>query len=279
MTLKLAGRTAFITGGANGIGLGIARALAGAGVKLALADIDGDALEIARAELLPLAAIETFVLDVRDREEFARAAKDVEDRLGPVTLLFNNAGVAGGAPVSRLSYELWDWGVDINLHGVFNGIRTFLPRMLELGEGGYIVNTSSGAGLVAGAGAGVLYQSTKFAVVGLSEALAIELADEDIGVSVLCPGPVATNIIERTRALQPSVTRSMTREQLEAARAKSGHMKSFLAGGASPDAVGRHVLEAMSERRLYVHTDPALASLVEERARAIIEAMPTQMLI
>lgn len=278
MTLEVAGRTAFITGGANGIGLGIARAFAKAGAKLALADLDAEALAEAKEELAPLTAVETVMLDVRDREGFARAADEVEDALGHVTLLFNNAGVAGGAPADRLTYDLWDWGMDINLNGVFNGVHTFLPRMIARGEGGHIVNTSSGAGLVCAGSAGILYQTAKYAVVGMAEALAYELAPAHIGVSVLCPGPVATNIIKRTRDMQPSVTGLMSQEQLESARAESNRMKTFLAEGASPDAVGEHVLEAVRANRLYIHTDPSLAPHIEKRAQAIIDAMPAAML-
>ena len=193
---EVKGRTAFITGGANGIGLGIARAFAGAGVNLALADLDAAALERTKAELEVVTPVETIVLDVRDRNSYARAADEVERKLGPVSLLFNNAGVAGGAPVHKLTYELWDWAIGINLCGVINGVQTFLPRIAERGEGGHIVNTASGAGLAA-TGSGVLYCTSKFGVVGMSEALNIELASAGIGVSVLCPGPVATDIIAR----------------------------------------------------------------------------------
>jgi NADP-dependent 3-hydroxy acid dehydrogenase YdfG len=149
----VAGRTAFITGGANGIGLGIARAFAAAGAKVALADIDAAALERAGAELGAVTQVATQVLDVRDREGWVRAADAVEAALGPVSLLFNNAGVAGHAPAVKLTYELWDWSTGINLHGVINGVQTFLPRMVERGAGGHIVNTASGAGLCAVAAA------------------------------------------------------------------------------------------------------------------------------
>src|SRR6185503_2106768 len=122
-----------------------------------------------------------------------------EAKLGPVSLLFNNAGVAGHAPALKITYELWDWSTGVNLMGVINGVQTFLSRMAERGQGGHIVNTASGAGLAA-VGSGVLYHTAKFAVVGMSEALHGELAPLGIGVSVLCPGPVATDILARTRA-------------------------------------------------------------------------------
>ena len=125
---EVSGRTAFITGAANGIGLGIARALAGAGAKVALADLDEAGLKRARDELEKVTEVETVILDVRDREAFARRADQVEAKLGPVSLLFNNAGVGGGADAGQMTYELWDWGMGINLDGVINGVQTFLTK-------------------------------------------------------------------------------------------------------------------------------------------------------
>jgi NAD(P)-dependent dehydrogenase (short-subunit alcohol dehydrogenase family) len=269
----IANRTAFITGGANGIGLGIARSLARQGAKLALVDLDAEALERAKAELSQVTELFTAVLDVRDRGAYARIAAEVEARLGPVSILANNAGVAGGAPANRLTYELWDWGMGINLDGVINGIQTFLPRIVERGGGGHIVNTASGAGLYAGAG-NALYCTAKFAVVGMSEALGLELEPKGVGVTVLCPGPVATGIIDRTRAFQPKVTRSMSPEQRSKAFERSEMMKAFLANGAQPDAVGDMVAAAIRENRLYVHTDRSSLGSIEQRTRALIEAMP-----
>lgn len=270
---NIANRTAFITGGANGIGLGIARSLARAGAKLALVDLDADALESAKAELGMVTEIVTAVLDVRDRAAYAPVADEVEAKLGPVSILVNNAGVAGGAPASRLTYELWDWGMRINLEGVINGVQTFLPRIVARGAGGHIVNTASGAGLYAGAG-NVLYCTAKFAVVGMSETLGIEFERQGIGVTVLCPGPVATDIIARTRAAQPKVTKSMSAEQRSKAFAKNEEMKSYLANGVKPDAVGEMVLAAIRENRLYVHTDRSSISKIKERSKAQLDAMP-----
>jgi NAD(P)-dependent dehydrogenase (short-subunit alcohol dehydrogenase family) len=273
MTIEVSGRTAFITGGANGIGLGIARAFAKAGAKIALADIDAEALGRAEAELSQLTPVTTVMLDVRDREAFERAAQQVENTLGHVSLLFNNAGVAGGAPADKMTYELWDWGMGINLDGVINGVQTFLPRIAHRRAGGHIVHTASGAGLAA-TGAGVLYHTAKYAVVGMAEALALELAAFNIGVSVLCPGPVATGIIKRTRKGQPSVKESFTEEQLEAARAESAKMSAALASGFSPDTVGQLVLEAVRNNRLYIHTDRSIVPFIEARTRMLLAAMP-----
>jgi NAD(P)-dependent dehydrogenase (short-subunit alcohol dehydrogenase family) len=266
-------RTAFITGGANGIGLGVARALARAGAKLALVDLDADALERAEAELSKVTNVSIAILDVRDRAAYARVADHMEAQLGPVSILVNNAGVAGGAPAERLTYELWDWGMGINLDGVVNGVQTFLSRMVERGAGGHIVNTASGAGLYASSG-GVLYCTAKFAVVGMSEALCVELERVGIGVTVLCPGPVATEIIARTRAAQPKVTKSMSATQRSKAFDQNEVMKKYLANGVLPDAVGDMVLAAIRENRLYVHTDRSSITKIEERNKALLEAMP-----
>ena len=267
------GRAAFITGGANGIGLGIARAFARAGVKLALVDIDAAALDRAREELAAVTEGETAVLDMRDRDSFADIADTFEAKLGPVSLVVNNAGVAGGAPADKLTYDLWDWNLGINLYGPISGVQTFLPRMVARGGGGHIVNTASGAGLAASA-SGVLYHTAKFAVVGLSEALQLELAPLGIGVTVLCPGPVATGIIARTRELQPSVVKAMSGEQHAAARARSGRMAEMLAAGIPPDEVGDMVLDAVRGDRLYIHTDRSMIPLIEARCKALLDAMP-----
>ncbi|MFI4933564.1 MAG: SDR family oxidoreductase [Caulobacterales bacterium] len=271
---EVAGKTAFITGGANGIGLGIARAFAGAGARLVLVDIDALALERAKAELAGRTPTETFELDVRDRDAYARVADAAEAALGPVSLLVNNAGVAGAAPAVKMTYELWDWGMGINLGGVINGVQTFLPRMAERGGGGHIVNTASGAGLVA-AGSGVLYHTAKFGVVGLTEALRTELAPLGVGCTVLCPGPVATDIIERTRRLQPRRDEPLAPgPERDSGEDRMRRMTDWLARGVPPDAVGQMVLQAVEQNRLYIHTDRIMYAGIEARTRALLEAMP-----
>jgi NAD(P)-dependent dehydrogenase (short-subunit alcohol dehydrogenase family) len=266
------GRTAFITGGANGIGLGIARNLARAGAKLALADLDAAALARAKTELKDLTEVETYQLDVRDRETFAATADAVESALGPVSLLFNNAGVAGGAPAAKATYEIWDWLMGINLGGVINGVQTFLPRMVAHGKGGHIVNTASGAGLVQ-AGAGVLYTTSKFGVVGLSESLNAELGAVGIGVSVLCPGPVATDIVQRTAASAPKLSTLTEAEQQRGAEGLKQSIE-FLKQGVSIDDVGAMVLKAIRDGSLYIHTDRMVEPMIQMRSKALLDAMP-----
>ncbi len=270
------GRTAFITGGGNGIGLGIARSFARAGAKLALADIDAAALARAKAELQDITPVETFTLDVRDRDAYASTAEAVERALGPVTLLFNNAGVAGGNSLMKINYELWDWYLGINLYGVINGLQTFLPKMVKLGQGGHIVNTASGAGLVA-TGAGVLYTTSKFAVVGLSEELNInsELKSAGIGVSVLCPARVATDIVQRSVDATPRSGVKLPEEvekKIAENIALAGQMLHQY--GVSIDVVGEMVLKAVLENSPYILTDRETEALIKARTKAILEAMP-----
>ncbi|GGC88020.1 SDR family NAD(P)-dependent oxidoreductase [Chelatococcus reniformis] len=267
------GRTAFITGGGNGIGLGIARRFARAGVKLALADMDAAALARAKAELQDIAPVETFQLDVRDRDAYAAAADAAERVLGPVTLLFNNAGVAGGAPAAKLTYDLWDWSIGINLYGVINGIQTFLPRMVEGARQGHIVNTASGAGLAA-TSSGVLYCTAKYGVVGLSESLNAELRSAGICVSVLCPGPVATDIVQRSANAAPKIGLSLSEEQERLGAERRDRMTEFLKQGVGTDRVGEMVLRAVQGNSLYIHTDRIMADAIEARAKALLDAMP-----
>jgi len=267
------GRTAFITGGGNGIGLGIARSFARAGARLALADVDAAALVRAKAELGAIAPVETFQLDVRDRDAYATAADAAERALGPVSLLFNNAGVAGGAPAAKLTYDLWDWAIGINLHGVINGVQTFLPRMVERGHGGHIVNTASGAGLAATT-SGVLYTTSKFAVVGLSEALNAELGAAGIGVSVLCPGPVATDIVQRSADTAPKAGLLLSEEQERLGAERRAMATEMLKQGVGIDDVGEMVLKAVQQGSLYIHTDRIMEGLIKARTVALLDAMP-----
>ncbi|TDC55616.1 SDR family NAD(P)-dependent oxidoreductase [Actinomadura sp. KC345] len=275
---RLDGTTALITGGAQGIGLAIARALAQQGGRLALADRDGDALRSAADELSPLTQVETFHLDVRDRAAFAQVADEVEDRLGPVDVLCNNAGIAFPETVDEMTYELWDLALDINLGGVVNGIQTFLPRMLERGAPGHIVNTASAAGLVAATG--YMYTASKFAVVGLSESLRnqLETGGHPIGVTVLCPGGVATNIANSTRTLVTEqqgggATFIKAQSRIEELAPKVENI--LRQAGVSPDSVGALVVDAIKADRLYILTDRAGTDLLTARTEAIIASMPS----
>lgn len=255
------GSVAFITGGANGIGLGIARALAKRGAALALADIDEAALARGAEELSQVTAVETYRLDVRDREAFAAVADRAEAALGPVDLLFNNAGIVPFSTAEELRYDKWDLALAVNLTGVINGIQTFLPRLIER-RAGYVVNTASGAGLVADAN--VLYVTTKFAVVGLSESLRLAVAKHGIDVSVLCPGPVDTDIVRNTRLADAGVA---LRDDLVPA------VEEFLKSGPNVDAVGEMVVAGMEARSPWIFTGEEIRPHLEKRMAALLGAL------
>lgn len=268
---ELAGRTAFITGGAQGIGLGIARACAGAGMKIALVDIDERLLREAETELGGRTETVGRLLDVRDREAFAAVADEVESALGPVALLFNNAGTGLQTPVGNMSFQAWDWVMGINLGGVYNGLQTFLPRMISRGEPAHVVNTASGGGLVANPG--FLYACSKYGVVGLSESLRAELSAMNIGVSVLCPGPVATSIVQNTLASAP--TGPSGRRVTEGAESYFGFMQQVLATVGRPaDDVGRLVLDAVRRDQFWILTDDTAVTPLRERTEEIIASVP-----
>lgn len=191
----LAGKTAFITGGASGIGLAMTKTLLDEGMNVVVADVREDHLEAARNEAGRHAARVRFLkLDVSDRDAMARAAEETERAFGNIHLLCNNAGVGDGVPIDNAGYEDWDWVLGINLGGVINGIVTFLPRIKAHGEGGHILNTASMHSFVALPAWGGIYTTTKFAIRGMSESLRLALAPFNIGVSLLCPGLVRTNI-------------------------------------------------------------------------------------
>jgi NAD(P)-dependent dehydrogenase (short-subunit alcohol dehydrogenase family) len=187
------GKVAFITGGSSGIGRGIALAFARAGMRVVISGRRQEHIDETRAEAAAAGlTVDAVTLDVTDRDAVERAAEDTEHRHGRVDVLVNNAGIGLTGPVMKATPADWDWLIDVNIKGVGHGIAAFVPRIQAHGQGGHVVNTSSMAGLmpiVAG-----LYSMTKAAVIALSEALAIELEPDGIGVSAYCPGPVHSNI-------------------------------------------------------------------------------------
>ena len=267
----VAGKVAFVTGAASGMGLTMARSFAAAGMKVVLADIEEEALERARASFGPTNAdVIAIRVDVTDREAMAAAADRTEEAFGKVHVLCNNAGVAVSGSIADMAYTDWDWVVGVNLDGVVNGVQTFLPRILAHGEGGHIVNTASLAGLLPFARLGV-YNTTKFAVVGMSEALRADLAERNVGVSVLCPGVVNTNIFDsgrnRPEALQSDTdTSAISTPDVEEIQAR---LREALTHVLEPDVVGDMVLHAIQEDEAYIFTHPEFEEAVNARQEEV----------
>lgn len=239
----LEGRVAFITGGASGIGLGIARAFLGAGIRVVIADVSQEHLDDAAAQLAQGPGEYLLLqLDVTDRAAFARAADQAEERFGRVHLLCNNAGIGSGPLMLTATFEDWDRMIGVNLMGVVNGIVTFLPRILAHGEGGYIVNTSSMAGILPMPEPGGIYTTTKFAVRGMTESLRLALASKGIGAAVLCPGLTKTRLLDRARE---------AKRQGKAATLSAGFVDAQL-NAMDPLLVGQAVLEGIERNDAYI---------------------------
>jgi NAD(P)-dependent dehydrogenase (short-subunit alcohol dehydrogenase family) len=258
-------KVAFITGSAGGIGLGMARAFAEAGMSIAMADIDADALGQAASDLGATGArVLALPLDVTDRAGWAAAAEKVAEILGPVRLLCNNAGISTlGLKFAEITPELWTKVIDTNLNAAFNGIHCFLESMTAAG-GGHIVNTASMGGLFGGIPNLTAYTATKFALVGLSESLRAELAADGVGVSVVCPGGVQSRLWLTSRR-----ARGLTDTD-----AVPGDISSQSASpaGMDPYQVGLLTVDAVRNNELYVITHPEFRSLLLYRQDQLIEA-------
>jgi NAD(P)-dependent dehydrogenase (short-subunit alcohol dehydrogenase family) len=260
------GKTAFVTGGASGIGFGMAHAFGRAGMNVVIADIDW---EVARkaAEMLAKSQIKAIPVhcDVTLRSEVQRAALESIAAFGKIHVVCNNAGVGVGGPLGTVGERDWDWIIDVNLKGVVYGVETFFPLIKSHGEGGHFVNTASMAGMVSPAGMEP-YTATKFAVVAISEGWAQQLAPLGIGMSVLCPGFVRTRIHESGRARQSRYGERAPDTRTDEARAESAKM---VLGGIDPDIVGERVVEAISNDEFYIFTHPEMKTAVEARFEGI----------
>jgi NAD(P)-dependent dehydrogenase (short-subunit alcohol dehydrogenase family) len=270
---ELAGKTAFVTGGASGIGFALGRAFAQAGMKVMLADIETGALAAAVKSLEDTGpGIRGITCDVADPASVEGAAKETWRVFGNVHIVCNNAGVAAGGGIDNISLDNWRWVLDVNLLGVLHGIRTFLPHIRAHGEGGHFVNTASMAGMDGGLGFSP-YTASKFAVVGMSEGLAIQLEPHGIGVSVLCPSFVRTRIGQSSRNRPAHYGPAPVLDPASPAAAMVAEIARQLEQGLSPAAVAERVLAAIRGNEFYVFTHPGMRAQAEGRFAAILAAM------
>src|SRR5437868_6956829 len=268
-----AGKTAFVTGGASGIGLALGRAFAQEGMNVMLADIEADALSEAAESLSGLRSkVRIVSCDVADPESVDSAAQATIEAFGKVHVVCNNAGVAAAGGIDAISLDNWRWVLDVNLMGVLHGIRSFLPHLRAHGEGGHIVNTASMAGMNGGLGFSP-YVASKFAVVGMSEGLATQLKPFGIGVTVLCPGFVRTGIGESGRNRPQRYGATQTPDPASPAGLMLAQVAERLQSGLDPADVAARVLAAIREDELYVFTHPEMRGELEERFAAIMAAM------
>ncbi len=263
----ISGKVAVITGGASGIGLATARVLAREGAKLVLADIEQGPLDAA-VESFTSAGVEAIGVrtDVSIRAQVNAMADQAFDHFGKVHILFNNAGIALNGSIQDMSHEDWEWSINVNLWGPIHGVEAFVPRMIEQNEGGHILATASFAGLVPNQGLGV-YCVTKYGVVALCECLSRDLRPHNIGVSVLCPMIVNTNIRDSARNRHESyggkgVIRKRTEEEQENLRG----------GTIEVEGVAELVVNAIKTGQLYIHTHADAQKYITRRFERIDQA-------
>jgi NAD(P)-dependent dehydrogenase (short-subunit alcohol dehydrogenase family) len=251
-------RVAVVTGAAGGIGLALVELLAAEGMRVVMSDVDRERLAAA-AETVD-GDVEPITANVAQPEEVAALADRATRRFGPVDVVCNNAGVTRPGPAWGLSLDEWHWLLSVNVLGVVNGVRAFVPQMLARGTPGHVVNTASIGGLLPYAGIAA-YTASKYAVVGFSESLRLDLqaAGAPIGVSVLCPGPTETEFRSHSRALHPAGPAADVEGEYEG-----------VARIPAADAA-RLVVDAIHTDRFWVLTHPSYRSAIERRARGIVE--------
>lgn len=280
---NLEGKVAFITGGASGIGLGIAKACVKYGMKVVIADMRQKALDEAMAYFKENGGeVHPINLNITDREAYVKAADEAEAVFGKIHVLVNNAGVgSGGGPADKLTYKDWDYSMSVNVGGVINGIMTILPRIMKHGEGGHIVSTSSTCGLMATANM-TIYCTTKYAVTGLMECLAAEFDGTNIGVSILYPGPTRSNLGQSSFENRPEQFKNEGEtwppkpppgmEGRWPRRPPWDMSKVFM----DPVETGERVLRAIRRNDLFIHTHPEFTDGYIGRHDALIRAVPDE---
>jgi NAD(P)-dependent dehydrogenase (short-subunit alcohol dehydrogenase family) len=257
---KLEGKTAFVTGAAGGIGLGLAKTFARAGMNIVIADIQDKQLKVAESELQEITDnVLALVVDTTDTGSIENAAEKVENTFGNLHVLCNNAGIGGGGKILETDQETWDRVFNVNFRGPLNGVNQFLPHMLEHGEESHIVNTASFSG-IEGHGHQSAYGSSKFAMVGFSEFLRNDLASTNVGVSVLCPHVVDTPIIANLKKRVDEKIAAMISDMAVPA-----------------ETVGAQVMKAILANEFYVFCDGThTRKMLENRCSNLIASMDRQ---
>lgn len=266
------GKTAIITGGAEGIGFNIAKALAKQGMNLVIGDIDSEQLITAQDKLTAdNANVVIQTMDVTQPAHWQQVADIAIEHFGSVHMLVNNAGVgAEPNPIEKTNHTDWRWVMDVNLHGVVYGMEAIVP-LIKQAEGGWVVNVASMAGMMGTPFAGP-YTASKVAVVGMSESWLLELAPANIHVSVLCPGFVRTRIAESGRNRQSHYNDDSSHQDVARQTKVSNHMNEVVKAGIDPELVGERVVEALTQNEFYIFTHPSYRELVQMRSRNIDDA-------
>jgi NAD(P)-dependent dehydrogenase (short-subunit alcohol dehydrogenase family) len=269
---ELSGKIAVVTGAASGIGLALCRRFGADGMRVMMADVEEPALDAAARSLADDGIdVAATVTDVSDPDSVDALARATLDRFGAVHLVCNNAGVAGGGPAWQVPVSAWTWIVGVNLFGVVHGIRSFVPHLIEQGEG-HVVNTASVAGLLASPGLGA-YTATKHAVVGLSESLRHDLAaiGSPVGVSVLCPGFVRTRIAEADRNWPARLGPPPVADEQPGAEQKRQAVAGAIDSGLDPALIAEAVRDAVVAGRFWILTHPEFNDAVSARfAEAVV---------
>lgn len=263
----LRGKTAFITGGASGLGLAMAEAFGHEGMNVMIADIEA---EVAARQVEALRAkqikADWVKLDVTSRDSVRNAALATIAKFGKVHLVANNAGIGAGGPLGEVPEGDWDWVIDVNLKGVVYGMEVFAPLIESHGEGGHFVNTASMAGHISPGGMEP-YCATKFAVVAMSEGWQQQLAPKNIGVSVLCPGLVSTNIYAGRRNRQNAVYGEAGKDF---GQANLEQQRQWMAGGVDPLIVGQRVVEGVKDDDMYIFSHVEYEGVVRQRFERVM---------
>ncbi len=274
----LKGKTAFITGGASGIGLGIAKAFAKYGMKVVIADSRQEALDEAMGYFKKTGQpVHPIKLDVTDREAYARAADEAEKVFEKIHVLVNNAGVDCGGAIQQLTFKDWDFGLGVNLIGVINGMVVVLPHILKHGEEGHVVSTSSTCGLMGSANMAI-YCTSKYAICGMMECAATDLQDKGIGVSILVPGLTRSNMHASTAANRPPELRNEGEPwpppppKRDPKRPVYDINDVFM----EPEETGERVVRGIRNNDLFIITHPEWKRGYNGRHEAIMRACPDE---